>query len=50
MKKHIPDILLTIAAAALAALLILAFIVTVPRHIDKLEARHAAIKDIYNGQ
>jgi len=50
LKKLIPDILLTLIAAAVAAVMILAFIVTVPRHIDKLEARHAAINDIYNGQ
>jgi hypothetical protein len=53
-KKHFPDICLTLLAAALAALLILAFIVTVPRALDSYEARsqarHAAINDIYNGQ
>jgi hypothetical protein len=54
LKNLIPDICLTILAAALAALLILAFIVTVPRALDSYEARsqarHAAINDIYNGQ
>ena len=49
MKKHIPDILLTLAAAALAALLILAFIITVPRHIDKLEAKTAERQNISQG-
>lgn len=50
MKNLIPDILLTLLAAALAAGMILAFIVTVPRAIDHLEARNQAINDVYNGQ
>ena len=54
MKNLIPDICLTLLAAAVFACLILAFIITVPRAIDgyeaRTQARHAAINDIYNGQ
>jgi len=49
LKKHLPDILLTLIAAAVAAGLILAFIVTVPRHIDKLEGKTAERHNIYQG-
>ena len=54
LKNLIPDICLTILAAAVFVCLILAFICTVPRALDGYEARsqarHAAINDIYNGQ
>ena len=50
LKKHLPDILLTILAALLFAGVVLATIVLAPRAIDHLEARHAAVNDIYNGQ